>query len=360
MAAFMPLESEWKMLVEIVPVILCGGSGSRLWPMSTPSLPKQFLQLIGGRSTFQMAVERAFGIAAIKSLLVVSNSQHFGHIEDQLFGLSRKAKILLEPSGRNSAPAIAAACAYLAETSPGAVAVFMSADHNIPDEAAFVRAVEAAAGAAANGRIVTLGLRPSFPSTAYGYILPGEASGAAHVVQAFIEKPDIETATRYVNDGYLWNSGTFVAKPATLLAEIATYAPLVLEAARAALLGRLSDKGAMELGPAFSAAPSISIDHAVMEKTLLASVVPASFEWADVGDWNAVRGALPVDGAGNAVTGDALMIDSKNCLVNVPTGSRVALIGVKDIAVVVSPDGSILICDLASTQLVRRAADHFS
>jgi len=347
------------MLVEIVPVILCGGSGSRLWPMSTPSLPKQFLQLIGGRSTFQMAVERAFGIAGVRSLLVVSNSQHLGHIEDQLCGLKRQAEILLEPSGRNSAPAIAAACAYLAESAPDAVAVFMSADHNIPDEAAFARAVEAALDAAVGGRIVTLGLRPSFPSTAYGYILPGEASGDAHVVQAFVEKPDIETATRYVNDGYLWNSGTFVAKPATLLAEIASYAPLVLDAARAALPGRPTGNGAIELGSAFGAAPSISIDHAVMEKTLLASVVPAGFEWADVGDWSAVKGAIPVDRAGNAVTGDTLVIESTNCLVNVPAGSRVALIGVKDIAVVVSPDGSILICDLASTQSVRKAADHF-
>lgn len=328
--------------------------------MSTPSLPKQFLQLIGGRSTFQMAVERAFGIAGVRSLLVVSNTQHLGHIEDQLSGLSRKAEILLEPSGRNSAPAIAAACAYLAESAPDAVAVFMSADHNIPDEAAFARAVEAALDAAVSGRIVTLGLRPSFPSTAYGYILPGEASGAAHPVQAFIEKPDIETATRYVNDGYLWNSGTFVAKPTTLLAEITTYAPLVLDAARAALLGRPSDKGAMELGPSFSDAPSISIDHAVMERTDLASVVPASFEWADVGDWAAVKGAILIDENANAVAGEALMIESTNCLVNVPAGSRVALIGVKDIAVVVSPDGSILICDLASTQSVRKAAEHFS
>lgn len=348
------------MFVEVVPVILCGGSGSRLWPMSTPSLPKQFLQLIGGRSTFQMAVERAFEIAGVRSMLVVSNSQHLGHIEEQLSGLSRKARILLEPSGRNSAPAIAAACAYLAESAPDAVAVFMSADHNIPDEAAFARAVEAALDAAASGRIVTLGLRPSFPSTAYGYILPGEASGAAHAVRAYIEKPDIETATRYVNDGYLWNSGTFVAKPATLLAEISIHAPLVLAAARAALPGRPTGNGAIELGSAFGAAPSISIDHAVMEKTLLASVVPASFQWADVGDWSAVKAAVAIDGSGNAVTGDALMIESTNCFVNVPAGSRVALIGVKDIAVVVSPDGSILICDLANTQSVQKAADHFS
>lgn len=348
------------MLVEIIPVILCGGTGSRLWPMSTPSLPKQFLQLIDGQSTFQMAVERAFGIAGVKSMLVVSNSQHLCHIEDQLCGLKRQAEILLEPSGRNSAPAIAAACARLAETAPDAVAVFMSADHSIPDEAAFAQAVECAVESALGGRIVTLGLRPSFPSTAYGYILPGEASGAAHGVQAFVEKPDIETATRYVNNGYLWNSGTFVAKPTTFLAEIAIHAPLVLAAARAALPGRPTDNGAIELGSAFGAAPSISIDHAVMEKTLLASVVPASFEWADVGDWGAVKGAVAIDSAGNAVTGDALMIESTNCFVNVPAGSRVALIGVKDIAVVVSPDGSILICDLANTQSVQKAADHFS
>ncbi len=347
------------MAIQIVPVILCGGSGSRLWPMSTPALPKQFLQLIGGRSTFQMAVERAFGIGGVQTILVVSNIQHHDHIMGQLVDVSRTAEILLEPCGRNSASAIAAACAHLAEVHPETVAVFMSADHNIPDAAAFARSVEAAVGAARNGRVVTLGLRPSSPSTAYGYILPEASTDLIQTVRAFVEKPDADTAAQYMRDGYLWNSGTFVARPQTLLGEIARYAPAVLAAAQSAIEQRTAIGGAWELGPAFADAPSISIDHAVMERTDLASVVPSSFEWADVGDWEAVKCAIPVDDDGNAVTDQVLMIESSNCLVNAPAGSKVALIGVRDLAVIVAPDGSILVCGLSSTQAVRRAADHF-
>lgn len=347
------------MVIKIVPVILCGGSGSRLWPLSTPSLPKQFLQLIGGRSTFQMAVERAFAITGVRTVLVVSNHKHQSHINDQLADLSRTAEILLEPCGRNSAPAIATACAYLAGTNAEAVAVFMSADHNIPDAAAFARSVEAAVEAAEKGRIVTLGLRPSSPSTAYGYILPEISTDPVQTVRAFVEKPDASTAAQYMRDGYLWNSGTFVAKPQTLLSEIARYAPAVLASSQTAIDQRTAIDGAWELGPAFAEAPSISIDHAVMEHTDLASVVPSSFEWADVGDWDAVKGAVLVDGNGNAVPDRVLMIESSNCLVNAPAGSKVALIGVKDLAVIIAPDGSILVCSLSSTQAVRQAADHF-
>jgi len=327
--------------------------------MSTPERPKQFLKLFGGRSTFEMAVERAFGIAGVHSILVVSNSQLRGHIHEQLVGLTRTASILFEPSGRNSAPAIAAACAYLAETAPESIAVFMSADHNIPDAAAFGRAVEASVDAAEKGRIVTLGLRPSSPSTAYGYILPENSTDPVQTVRAFVEKPDANTAAQYMRDGYLWNSGTFVGKPETLLSEIARYAPAVLDASQLAIRQRTAIDGAWELGPAFAEAPSISIDHAVMERTDLASVVPSSFEWADVGAWDAVKAAVPVDENGNSVTDQVLMIESSNCLVNAPAGSKVALIGVKDLAVIVAPDGSILVCGLARQRAVRQAADHF-
>lgn len=347
------------MTIQIVPVILCGGSGSRLWPMSTPAMPKQFLQLIGGRSTFQMAVERAFEITSVQTVLVVSNNQHQDHIVAQLADACHSAEILLEPCGRNSGPAIAAACSYLAETHPDVIAVFMSADHNIPDAAAFGRAVEAAVDAAEKGRIVTLGLRPSSPSTAYGYILPEISTDPAQTVRAFVEKPDANTAAQYMRDGYLWNSGTFVAKPQTLLSEIARYAPAVLDASQLAIRQRTAVDGAWELGPAFAEAPPISIDHAVMERTDLASVVPSSFEWADVGDWEAVKGAVPLDENGNSVTDQVLMIESSNCLVNAPAGSKVALIGVKDLAVIIAPDGSILVCSLTSTQAVRQAAAHF-
>ncbi|CAN1538140.1 {ManC} Mannose-1-phosphate guanylyltransferase [Caulobacteraceae bacterium] len=344
---------------QILPVILCGGSGTRLWPLSTAVSPKQFLTLFGDRSTFRLAAERAVAIAGVDQILVVANTHHRDHVLGQLGGLEERTRLLLEPCSRNSAAAIAAACVHLERTAPDAVAVFLSADHHIPDPDAFARAVQTGVAAALEGRIVTLGLRPTGPSTAFGYILAGDGAGAARPVRAFVEKPDAATAERYVEAGYLWNSGTFIARPASLLAELERHAPAVLAAALAAVEGAEAAGEVTTLGGALAAAPAVSIDHAVMEKTDRAQVVPADFAWSDVGDWRAVLNVSARDDQGNSLSGAPLLIDSRDCVVRVPPGVNLAMIGVRDLAVIVGEDGSILICDLSSTQLVGQASDHF-
>lgn len=344
---------------QIIPVILCGGSGARLWPLSTPAAPKQFLTLFGGRSTFQTAIQRAMAMEGVDQILVVANQDHRDHITAQLAEIGASALLLLEPCARNSAAAIAAASAYIAEVWPDAVAVFLSADHHIPDNQAFARAALTAAEAALGGRIVTLGLRPTSPSTAFGYILPTPSEAPALAVRAFVEKPDRETAEQYVEQGYLWNSGTFIARPRVLLEELEAHAPLVLAAARMAVAdGREIDEGIC-LGERFAEAPSISIDHAVMEKTSRAFVVPADFVWSDVGDWQSVRRVSPRDAAGTSTVGEVLSIDSQDCIVKVPPGVKLAMIGVRDLAIIVATDGSILVCDLAASQKVGKASDYF-
>lgn len=347
------------MTLQIIPVVLCGGSGTRLWPHSTAATPKQFLTLFGDHSTFQTAVQRAAAIDGVGPILVIANRDHQAHIDAQLAAIGTRAHLLLEPHARNSAAAIAAASAYIARSWPEAVAVFLSADHHIPDSAAFAAAVLSGARAAQDDRIVTLGLRPTAPSTAFGYILPEPGDSAVRRVTAFVEKPDAETALRYLRDGYLWNSGTFIARPAVLLDELAVHAPKVLAAASAAVEQGLPAGNGISLGEAFAAAPSISIDHAVMEKTDRASVVPADFVWSDVGDWRAVLQVSDRDGEGNSLTGSALAIDSQNCIVRAPAGVKLAVIGVRDLAVIVAEDGSILVCDLSHSQAVSRASDHF-
>jgi mannose-1-phosphate guanylyltransferase/mannose-6-phosphate isomerase len=347
------------MTPQIIPVVLCGGSGTRLWPHSTAATPKQFLTLFGDHSTFQTAVQRAAAIDGVETILVIANQDHQAHIAAQLAAIGTPARLLLEPHARNSAAAIAAASAHIARTWPEAVAVFLSADHHIPDSAAFAGAVLTGAQAALEDRIVTLGLRPTAPSTAFGYILPEPGDSAVRPVKAFVEKPDAETARRYLRGGYLWNSGTFIARPAVLLEDLAVHAPQVLAAAVAAVDQSLTAGDATTLGAAFAAAPAISIDHAVMEKTARASVVPADFEWSDVGDWRAVLQVSDRDGHGNSLTGAALAIDSQDCIVRAPAGVKLAVIGVRDLAVIVAEDGSILVCDLSQSQTVSRASDHF-
>ena len=345
------------MTPQIIPVILCGGSGTRLWPLSTPATPKQFLPLFGKLSTFQAAVQRAGAIDGAGQIVVVANIDHQHQINAQLAAIGTQADLLLEPCARNSAAAIAAASAYIAEVWPDAVVVFLSADHHIPDGQAFARAVLIGAQTALDGGIVTLGLRPTAPSTAYGYILPGPGDGAVRPVQAFVEKPDAETAERYLAMGYLWNSGTFIARPGRLLAELEIHAPDVLAAARAAVGQSWNSGDATRLGAAFADAPGISIDHAVMEKTTSAFVVPADFAWLDVGDWRAVLQVSERDPHGNSLSRNTLAIESQNCIVRTPPGVKLAMIGVRDLAIVVSEDGSILVCDLAHSQTVSKAGD---
>jgi mannose-1-phosphate guanylyltransferase len=239
------------------------------------------------------------------------------------------------------------------------VAAFVSADHHVPDQAAFVAALQQAARSALDYPIVTLGFRPDTPSTAFGYIRPLPDGRAVARVGAFIEKPDQSTAERYVAAGYLWNSGNFICKPEALLAELAVHAPEVAMYAKAAVASAREDVGATMLGPEFAQAPKTSIDRALMERTTQAAVLPVGFVWSDIGSWRAVFEAAAQDAALNSVVGDVLLKDCTGCLVRTPPGMRLAMIGVHSIAVVANADGDLLVCDLVATEDVRLAASRF-
>ena len=342
----------------IHPVILCGGSGTRLWPASRPDRPKQFAILVGSESTFLSTVWRFLGASDFRPPVIVAGDAHRDIIADQLRQAGAEAFLMIEPEARDSAPAIAAAAVWIAGRDPDGIVVVVAADHHIPDPASFLDAARIAAGAARGGAVVTFGVTPSEPSSAYGYIRPGDLLAAGEVtrrVEAFAEKPDRATAQRYVKDGYLWNSGNFVFHAGLFLEELERHAPDVLRAARAAVLeGPLIDSG-MTLGPSFKSAPKISIDYAVMEKTANAAVIPVRFEWSDLGAWDAVLAASERDEAGNATAGEPVLIDVEGCLIRAADGMRVAAVGASNLAIIVERD-SVLVCDLSKSQQVKEAA----
>jgi mannose-1-phosphate guanylyltransferase/mannose-6-phosphate isomerase len=330
----------------IFPVIMCGGSGTRLWPASRPSRPKQFIPLSGNRSLFQETVERVIDLAGSEGrLIVIGGAAHRQTICEQLKELGRDATILLEPEARESAAAMAAAAIWTMRQHPDAVNLFVASDHHIPDGDAFRASVLTASEAAHAGRIVTFGVVPSGPSSAYGYIAP-RGEGLAEV-KAFVEKPDLVTAQRYIAEGYLWNSGNFVVRADVLQDELRQTTAGLIEAVSDALDSSLSDGGAMLLGRRFCDAPKISIDYAVMEKTRRAAVLPVAFDWSDLGAWDAVHRS------GEGDVGLHVFEDAENCLVRACDGVLVAAVGVSDLAIVVERD-AVLVTDLARSQDVRK------
>jgi mannose-1-phosphate guanylyltransferase/mannose-6-phosphate isomerase len=346
--------------VRVYPVILCGGSGTRLWPVSRPDSPKQFIPLVGECSSFQETVKRVVGVDGAREPIIVANVRHGRVCQEQLDALGVKATLLLEPEGRDSSAAIAAAAAWIIDRDADGLAIIVSADHDIPNPAAFQEVAARALAAAELGWIVTIGMSPTQPSTAFGYIRPaaGVLAGlTAHAVESFVEKPDAATAAAYIADGYLWNSGNFIASAATLLAELDRHAPAVTAAARQAVSGLIQERpGVFNLGPAFATAPKISIDYAVMEKTDWAAVEAATFTWSDLGAWDAVKAAAPTDLQGNNLVGEAVLIDTTNCLVRAVAGVQLGLVGVSNLAVVVEAD-AVLVADLAHSQAVKQLVE---
>jgi mannose-1-phosphate guanylyltransferase/mannose-6-phosphate isomerase len=345
--------------LRIHPIILCGGAGARLWPMSRGGRAKPFLPLLGTRSLFQDTVLRMTGLAGGQQPLIVAGPVHVEMIERQLAELGMSATVMIEPEGRDSGPALAAAAAWVAERDPDGVVAMVASDHHIPDAAAFRRAVETAAPAAADGAIVTFGVRPAEASTAYGYIAPGAALAGhpgLNAIERFVEKPGAALAREYVDAGYLWNSGNFVFGARMLLDEMARYTPDLAQAAIRSVAEATTSGGRVQLGDAFLSAPKISIDYAVMEKTERAAVLPADFAWSDVGAWEAVWAASAKDEAGNVVQGDALAIDSEGSFIRNEGGSLVVGVGLRNIGVITQAD-AILVCDLASSQGVKTAVD---
>ncbi len=346
----------------VTPVILCGGGGLRLWPVSRPERPKPFVPLLGARSSFQATAARLAPLAPGGELIVIAGVAHQGLIEAQLADLGLSARLILEPEGRDSTAALAAGALAVAEGDPDAVLAFIASDHHVADDAAFIAAVARAAGfAEREAAIVTLGVAPTGPASAYGYIDAGpEAAGAEGVrpVRRFVEKPTPSEAAALVAAGLLWNSGNFVVSARTLIAELERFAPDTLATVRTALADASGEARARRLGEVFRTAPRHSFDRAVMEKTDRAAVLPVSFGWSDLGAWDAVGAAAKTDPDGNAGPDGTVFEAAERVLVHAPAARRVAVIGVRDLAVVADGD-DLLVCDLAQAQSVKRAAKAF-
>ena len=320
------------------PVIMCGGSGTRLWPASRPSRPKQFIGLTGQDSLFAQTARRMIGISGFCQLVVVAGKAHEDWLVRELAPFQQKATVLLEPEGRDSAAAIAAAVALIERQNPQGLAIIVASDHHIPDVQAFQGDIALACQAAREGGIVTLGIEPRAPSTAYGYIRPDFDEGLVGPVGAFAEKPEEGVAAKYISQGYLWNSGNFIARVDVLADAFEMHAPKILSAARKALAEGGDSRSPITLGETFRQAPKISFDYAIMENHSQRMVVRSKIDWSDLGAWDAVHAVAPKDEQGNSALGKARMLDSRQCHVRNVTEQLVVLEGLDHINLVVEED----------------------
>lgn len=332
----------------IIPVILSGGSGTRLWPMSRDEQPKQFLALTAEQTMFQLTLDRAGNAARFAEPLIVANARHADLIEGQLEG--RDATLILEPLARNTAPAIALAALAANASDPLLV---MPSDHVITDLPAFMAAIDAVLPLVERGWLATFGITPDAPETGYGYIQTGEEVGpGAHRVDRFVEKPDAETAAAMLaQGGYVWNGGIFLFRADAYLRALADFAPAILDAARASMdAATRSGQRILPDPQAFAASPSDSIDYAVMEKADRVAVVPVSMGWSDIGSWDALY-ALDAEHKG-----DVLALDTTNCLIRSDGGIRINAVGVSDLIVVASGN-DVLILPRGKSQDVKRIVE---
>ncbi len=337
----------------ILPVIMCGGSGTRLWPASRESMPKQFIPLLEDLSNFQVTARRFAHPAFARPLVLASNDVRF-IVAEQLQAIGVEAEIVLEPMRRDSAAAVAVAACLAQRERADTVVLVVAADHLIEDTQAFLAAcLEASEGARA-GFIMTLGVTPTGPATGYGYIHPGAAipGTKAARVERFVEKPDAATAARYIEQGYLWNSGNFLFRADTMAAELNVHAPGVLAAARGAVGAATSDLDFLRLdAEAFAEAPKASIDYAVMERTATAGVLPVSFPWSDVGTWGAIWDASARDRSGNALKGKVEVVGTTNSLVH-SDAMLTTVVGLDDVVVIATPD-AVLVTSRAGSDAVK-------
>jgi mannose-1-phosphate guanylyltransferase len=342
----------------IIPVIMAGGSGSRLWPLSRQMFPKQFLTLHGNSSMIQATAERLSGIEHAPAIVICNEEHRFSVAEQFRLNNIPNSGIILEPVGRNTAPAIALAALQALKYNEEPLLLVLAADHVIKNEDAFTESVKQAQTHAEKGKLVTFGIVPTAPEIGYGYIKRGEAQHeSGYAVAEFVEKPDKETAESYLETGeFYWNSGMFLFKASRYLAELKIHRPDILAACEKAMIDTQSDLDFVRVNtPAFEACPDDSVDYAVMEKTSDAVVVPMDCGWSDVGSWSALWEMSPKDNKGNAFKGDVMSIDTTNSFVYAQD-KLVATIGLENIAVVETKD-AILVSKLSEVQKVKKIVE---
>ncbi|PYE16630.1 mannose-1-phosphate guanylyltransferase/mannose-6-phosphate isomerase [Paraburkholderia silvatlantica] len=348
--------------VNVYPVVLCGGSGTRLWPMSRGGYPKQYLKLAGEHTLVQQTVLRLADVPGARPPIVITNQDQRFLVADQLHCIGVKPEaIVLEPARRNTAPAVAAAALLVAEKDPDALLLVLPSDHVIAHNPAFVKYAVEAALIAKNGSLVTFGIEPTMPHTGYGYIRAGAALAShecAYVVDAFAEKPDLATATRFLSEGgYFWNSGMFMLKASAYLEELARFEPAVRKQIELSLAAAKRDEDFVRLDPqAFEASPDISIDYAVMEKTDRAAVIAASgLEWSDIGSWASLADISAKDESGNTLTGDVMTENVEQSYIR-SEHRIVAAIGVRDLVIVETAD-AVLVAHRNESERVKKIVE---
>jgi len=350
-------------MTEVLPVILSGGSGTRLWPASRSMYPKQLLPIAGEKTMLQATALRTSAMRTVglqraeNRHLIVSNEAHRFSVAEQMNAIEKRAQIILEPEGRNTAPAIALAALHAQSIHPDVVLLVMPADHVITDVSAFMTAVAKGIDAAADGNLVTFGIVPDAPETGYGYIKAAPEDGSPVAVEKFVEKPDEATAARYLADGgYFWNSGMFLFKAASYLDELKQLAPEIFAACNKSMAGKSLDGDFVRPdAKAFAACPSDSIDYAVMEKSQNAMMVPLDAGWSDVGSWSALHNVSAHDERGNSLSGDTFIHDCDDTFVQAES-RLVAVVGLEGTIVVETKD-SVLVADRSRSQDVKAIVD---
>lgn len=330
------------MVKTIIPVVLCGGTGTRLWPVSREGMAKQLLPIVGDETLLQMTLRRATGAGFGPAMVIGAHPVRFT-IREQVQAVAPDARVVIEPARRDTMAAVALGAAIAATEDPDAVLAVMPSDHLIRDGEAFRDAIRTAAAAVQDRGIAVIGVTPTEPATGYGYIKPAvKGMGGAVKVLRFVEKPDEEKAHRLIADGCLWNAGMFTFRAGWLLEALAAVEPDAVRLVRAAVAAMKPDLGMLVPGTAFAEVKSISFDHAFMERTDAAVVVPATFRWSDVGDWNAVWAASERDAAENALRGDAIAMDATGNLIH-SEDRLVCALGVENLAIIETTDAILVV-----------------